>query len=109
MERRLRCTQTRRFPAATAGSRGPVSSIEGEVGLHQYLILKQESHRLFIHANNYQDRQSTFTVRARDPRLEVQAEPARALVRRTASNDGRTVTLTVSHGHEQSVVRVFAK
>lgn len=89
-------------------SKGPAESVEGIAGYHQYLILKQTDDRLFVHCNNYQDRQSSFTLRCRRP-VELRFEPAEALVDREWDAEKATLVVTVRHDHSASVVRVFVE
>jgi len=89
-------------------TKGPAVSVEGVAGYHQYLILKQTDDRLLIHCNNYQDRQSRFTLRCRRP-VELRFEPAEALVDRQWDAEKGTLVVTVRHNHPASVVRVFVE
>lgn len=87
-------------------SKGPVHSIEGKVDYHQYLILKQQADMLFIHANNYEHKQTTFSLIADRP-LNITVEPTEALVIKGHINN--SVTIKLSHRHREHVVRVFVK
>ncbi|MFW6107056.1 MAG: DUF4861 family protein [bacterium] len=89
-------------------AKGPAEAIEGAVGFHQYLLLKQGPRRLFIHANNYSDATSTFVL-ACPRRPSVRVEPAGALIEERWEEATSTLTLTLGHEHKAGVARVFVE
>ncbi|MFW6161280.1 MAG: DUF4861 family protein [Planctomycetota bacterium] len=89
-------------------TKGPAKAIEGVVGFHQYLILKQGPDRLFIHANHYRDKETRLALACpRQPAVRI--EPARALVQKRWDRAKSKLTLTLSHEHTVGVVRLFVK
>ncbi len=88
-----------------AFTRGPVASISGAVGYHNYIIAKQERDRLFLHVNNYREKQTTVTLHGRTAPA-VRIEPAGALVKKRVA--GAAVTVTVGHAHPVGVTRIYA-
>ncbi len=88
-------------------TKGPVDTIRGSVGYHQYLILKQKDDGLFIHANNHREDRTRFTLRGGAGLAVERVVPADAALEIDRSSDGRNVTVTLRHDHRKGVVRVY--
>lgn len=86
--------------------KGPVESVQGKVGYHQYLILKQDRDRLFVHANNYKEKTTRITLNPSGP-ISVKVSPTEALKKKAWGVSEERLTLSVSHRHESGAVRLY--
>ncbi len=86
-------------------TKGPVASIEGEMGYHQYIIGKQKPDELFLHANNYPHQSTTITLHPRTRKLDVTVKPESALESRKNTSGG--IQLKVQH--DKGPVRILAR
>lgn len=84
---------------------GPIKAICGKVGMHQYIVGKQQKDTLYLQVNNYPERESIIAFETvQSP--EITVKPVDALVESDWEWEAQTKRLVVKLSHQHGAVCV---